>query len=193
VNIDGNHQLNAFFYTANQSLDLEIPSTFFLFINAPVYRELIKRYGINCTHYAYFQLPARVREKLKTLGIDGKHRPESFKNYFDTLQALMMIGVAEGYSIDFKRRVPSRFTPSDEIFHVGGVADPNSYKHLWGVRGSYLWRLVLEHHPDDQLRNYYGKIYGLKSPEEVLDSFPNSRRKIGEDFFRFANDLIIKN
>lgn len=190
LNIDKKDQLNAFFYTANQSLNLEIPSTFFLYINAPVYRELISKYGINCTHYAYFQLPQKAREKLRTMGIDGKHRPESFKNYFDTLQALMMIGVAEGYSINFKRKFPSRFTPSDEIFHVGGVSDPNSHKHLWGVRGSYLWRFALEHHRDDQLRNYYEKTYGVKSPDDVLNTFPNSRRKIGDDFFKFVEDLI---
>lgn len=193
ANIEKNDQLNAFFYTANQSLNLEIPSTFFLFINAPVYRELMSKYRINCTHYAYYQLPLRVREKLRIIGIDGKHRPDSFKNYFDTLQALMMIGLVEGNSIKFKRKLPSRFTPSDEVFHVGGVSDPNSYKHLWGVRGSYLWRLVLDHHPDDSLRRYYEGIYGVKSPSEVLDSFPNSRRKIGDDFFKFAKALLKDN
>ena len=190
--INDNYQLNAFFSSTNPITHLELPATFFLMINAPLYRELIQKYRIDCRHVSYFQLSRTVRQRLKSIGIDSNHLPEDFKNYFDTLRLLMVLGLADGYPINYVERFPAKFKPSNQIFHVGGISDPNQYKHLWGVRGSYLWRLALINHPDEDLRNYYQQMFGKTSPDEVLDSFPGARERIGEDFFAFARGLIGK-
>ncbi len=190
--LEENHQLNAFFSTTNPKLKLDLPETFFLMINTPLYRQLIREYRVDCRHISYFQLSRTVRQKLKSIGIDSNHLPEDFKNYFDTLRLLMVLGLADGYPINYVERFPAKFKPSNQIFHVGGISDPNQYKHLWGVRGSYLWRLALINHPDEELRNYYQQIFGKTSPDEVLDSFPGARERIGEEFFAFARGLLAK-
>ena len=41
--IKDNHQLNAFFSSTNPVTHLELPETFFLMINAPLYREIIQK------------------------------------------------------------------------------------------------------------------------------------------------------
>jgi len=192
VKIKDNHQLNAFFSSTNPITYLELPATFFLMINAPLYRELIQKYKIDCRHISFFQLSRTVRQRLKSIGIDSNHLPEDFKNYFDTLRLLMVLGLADGYPINYVERFPAKFKASSEIFHVGGISDPNKHKHLWGVRGSYFWRLALINHPDEDLRNNYEQLFGKISPDEVLDSFPGARERIGEDFFAFARGLIGK-
>jgi len=192
VIINENHQLNAFFSNINKKINLELPETFFLYMNTPVYKKLKKNFNINCGHTTYFELPIKVRKKIKEIGITKTQMPEDFKNYFDTLRALMVVGIVEGYKINYTRKFPTVFKPSNEIFHVGGSSVPNIYKHLWGVRGSYLWRYVLQNHWDKELKDNYELMFGKKTPEEILDSFPDSRIKIGNEFFLFVQNLLLE-
>ncbi|PKO09626.1 MAG: hypothetical protein CVU40_10045 [Chloroflexi bacterium HGW-Chloroflexi-2] len=188
--ISQNHQLNAFFCYKNKKIDLELPETFFLYINPYVYNQLMKKYRINCNITTYFDLPISVRKKIQKIGILKNQMPEDHKNYFDTLKVLIVLGIADGKKINFIRKFPTGFEPSNEIFHVGGSSDPNNYKNLWSLRGSYLWRFVLENHWDKELRKNYELKFGEKTTDKILDSYPESRKLIGNDFFIFVDNLI---
>jgi len=190
LKIEKHQQLNAFFSHIDKVNKIEVPSTFFMFINSPLYRKLMQEYHVDCKHKTYLELSKNVRDKIKPIGINRRQLLELYKNYFDTLQLLIVLGIADGYEVNFIERFPAVFNPSKEIFHVGGISDPNSYKHLWGVRGSYLWRLALNNHIDKELISYYESQYGRVTPDDILDSFPNSRIKIGKDFFEFAHKLV---
>lgn len=180
---------NALFTNQGAENFLDLPETYFMFINAEVYRHLMGKYRVDCGKTSYWQLPRKARIGLKKVGVNRRRLPEGYKGYFDTLRVIWCLAQVDGWGVTYLRQLPPLFCGSGEAIHVGGVSEVTRLRRLWGVRGSFLWRSLLESHPDEELRERYGRKYGKMSPEEVLASFPGSRERIGATFFSFVDDL----
>ena len=137
--LEDGQMMNTIFFQESPMLG-RTPQTFFLFFNAPLLQSLRKKYKVNCGITNFSKgLPDDAVKKLKEIGIDEYHYPEYNKPYFDTLRLIYALGVAEGCKGNFLDQYHSDPLNDTDVFHVGGVADPNTTYGWWGVRGSYFW------------------------------------------------------
>jgi hypothetical protein len=192
TSLESNSMLNALFVYKNLILNIEIPETFFLYFNTPIIKSLKQKYHVNCNLYKYPVLSRKVKQQLATIGIDENHYPEHFKNYFDTFRLLLCLGIADGYQVNFIDKFPTVSVPSNEVFHVGGVARPNNINSNWQMRGSYLWRRALEVNKDCKLRQRYWEKFGDISAKELLVKYPGYKEKIGLDFIDFVEKIVFR-
>jgi len=145
--IDRQSQGNAYFQSFNSDLNLHIPFTFFLSFNSKVFKWLRRHYGVNSSQIKFSQLPKKAQKKLSEIKIDQIHLPEAKKNYFDTIKALQMLAIAEGYQVTFKRNY-EKYRLGDDLIHIGGISYWNGKINEWTVRGAYFWHKALEIQPD---------------------------------------------
>ena len=73
---------------------------------------------------------------------------------------------------------------------MGGVTDPCSVEGIWALRGSYLWRRVLEASDDAFLRSHYESIFGSQSAAALLKSNQDLAQEIAPEFFDFCDRLL---
>lgn len=182
--------MNAAFFRHNAALDLDVPETFLLAFRAPVIREIRARYGVVSSPYRWDELPLPARERLAKAGFGPDRLPEAHKPYFDTLRAIMMLARAEGLPYRFVRKHPATPTPSDEVYHVGGVAEPNVVKGVWALRGSYFWRRALETVADDELKARYYRQYGSQLARDLLRQDPETAAQISPAFLEYCETLL---
>lgn len=157
--IKENSMGNVLFMYHNPVLDLEVPSTHFMYFNTPLTRKIIKEYKIRCSIKEYKHLSDKIKQKMREIGIDENHLTEDFKDYLDTMRVLFSIGIAEGYPFHWIDRNVDNDAEKNVAFHPGGVSDPRILHNRWRMRGSYLWQSVLAKNPDNSLREYYLKLF----------------------------------
>jgi len=183
--------LNTMFFQKSPMLG-KTPQTFFLFFNAGIVQEIRKKYKVNSGITDFSKgLPRRVIRKLKEIGIDEHNYPENGKPYFDTFRLIYALGVAEGYTGKYLEQFQTDPMKSADVFHVGGVANPNTTYGWWGVRGSYFWWRALESCDDNELKLRYKERFGNRSSQNVFNSFPEYREKTGQNMLDFYETLFV--
>jgi hypothetical protein len=180
----------------NEKLELVFPETFFMFINTPFIKRIRKQFRINSRLIYWDQLPVEAQNKMIKIGISRENLPESNKSYFDTLRALMALGLAENYQFYFPEGYSTNYLTKqeDNIFHVGSVAKVPlrgvCVNNKYNARGSYFWYRALERMDDRDIQDKYYKKYGYLLAEYVLEQFPNARDILGNDFFVAVERII---
>jgi hypothetical protein len=159
----------------------------FLYLNTPVINDIKHRYGINSSAMTWSNLPLKAKKTINKLGIDENNLPEDYKPYFDTLRAIMALGLAENYSFYFPDGDHS--LKSDRMVHIGAVASfslRGLRLHKWdAARAAYFWYKVLESFWDAKLKSTYYAKYGQRNSTEILKEIPDN---ISEMFAR--NEFI---
>lgn len=180
---------NSLFVYHNPVLGIDIPQTFFLFLNTDLLNTIRNKYRISDSWRIYNHFSEVVKNQLLKIGIDDNHYPEDYRNIYDTLRLIFSLGLSEGLLVNNMQKIP--LVPS-QVFHVGGTSWPNHYSidNLWQLRGSYFWRFALEKNPDESLRNHYWKTYGKLSSAEMLNISPDTRDMIGEATLVFIDNII---
>lgn len=192
--LDKNTILNAFFYLSNNELDLEIPQTYFLFFNPITISRIKNKYRVNSEQYQYQRLPRLIKERLLSIGIDASHLPESFKKLFDTLRLVVVLGLADGYEVNFIEKFSNFSQPNSEMYHIGAVYHNNNIKRLSSMRGSYFWRICLEKCEDTELIRYYYAKYGNQTSLEILNSnLEFASLSSTKTYVEFVDKLLSKN
>jgi hypothetical protein len=163
-----------------------------MFFNRPVLETIRKMYGVGSAPSSWQRLPDKARTQLSSRGFGPTHYPQAYKQYFDTLQVLIFLAVAEGFPYRFTEECPAVSVPSDRLFHVGAVSYWAKLECTWEVRGAYFSQKALELCGDDTLREYYYQRYGRMLAREVLAKFPDAEHKIGPAFFECADKLIAR-
>ena len=189
--LDDHAMINALFASENPNLNIEFPQTFIMYINTPVINYLRRKYHVAVSCRKYSQLSKKAKQKIATIGIDKKHYPEDFlgKEYFDTFRALISLGIAEGFQVNFLEKF--NFSSSlGKVFHVGSVSNPNVLKNRWQRRGSYFWRRLLEVNKDNELKKRYYEKFGHITPIELLSHYPSFEVETGMDWFNFVEKFI---
>lgn len=182
---------NGLFVHKNEQLNLEFPETFMLFFNSEVIRQIRRTYRVKSVHYNYLCLAPAVKRRLKTVGVDQAHHPEAYKDYFDTLRLIYSLGYADGYRCNFPEKLAPISKPGYKVYHVGGISFPGLPKTKWGTRGVYLWRRLLEVHPDAELRERYWRRYGSFSADDLLKLNAGLVEKIGSEYFDFVETALL--
>lgn len=172
------------------SLNLEMPQTFFLFFNTPIINNIKRAYKVKSSVVSWKELSPIVQKRLIPLGVSENNTPAppNIRNCFDTLQLIMLLCIAAGYSVGYVKKSEDVL---ESCYHVGGGSRVGSFSStsLWNIRGAYFWRRALDTSPYGELKNYYDRLWKL-TPEQILDLNPNSR-KIKDDFFRII-ELVVK-
>lgn len=168
--ISNRTMVNALFLYNNAQLNLDVPQTYFLYINPKPIAEIKARYHINSKPYKYEKLSKKIRKQISKIGIDSTHNPESFKPLFDTLRLIICLGLSDGYQVNYPRKYQSSLLPNQEIYHVGAVYCNDNIKRLTLFRGSYFWRLCLDKSHDPDLIDRYHRKYGSLTSQELLKS-----------------------
>lgn len=181
--------MNSYFVYKNPDLALEIPETFFLFFNAGIIERIRSKYQIDSGLYTWDELAVPIKDQLRSIGIDATRYPEPHKRYFDTMRVLLLLCIAEQVPCHFPAEYPALPKPNLTLFHVGAASKRKVDTDIWGLRGSYFSRRILELSADPTLRDGYGKLLGFESAEAILQSFPSARAEIGEAFIRFTEEL----
>lgn len=82
------------FFRLNEASGLRFPRTHFLYLNAPLVREVRRRHGISCRKAT--RTPAGLREPLAALGLGDHNFPPHPMRFWDTLQLVTAAGLADG-------------------------------------------------------------------------------------------------
>ena len=189
--IDPKSLANGLFVYKNETINLEFPETFMVFFNTEAINKIRWAYQVKSIRYKYTSLSPAVKRCLKTIGVDQTHLPEAHKDYFDTLRLIYSLGYADGYRFTFLERYATISNPAYKAFHVGGISFPGLPKTKWGTRGVYLWRRLLEEHPDTELKERYWNKYGKFSAKELLSINASLAEKIGGEYFDFVETELL--
>ena len=60
-----------------------------------------------------------------------------------------------------------------------------------GTRGVYLWRRLVEEHPDAELRERYWRRYGSFSAGDLLKINAGLVEKIGNEYFDYVETVLL--
>jgi hypothetical protein len=101
------------FFTWNERAKLRLPRTHWLFLNAPLLRSVMRRHRVDCEKST--RTPPRVASLLATLDLGDHNFPPPHLPFYDTLQLLLAVGLAEGSTV---RYLAAR---NEDIVHFGGA------------------------------------------------------------------------
>lgn len=197
TSLDSNSMLNALFLRATGII--EVPGTFFMFINSPLILRIKNKYHVNSRIVKYEELNTFVKRQISTIGFKDGLYPQDGMKQFDTLMLIVALGITEGLFCNYTLKIPgSPSLTSDlyDVFHISGTT-VRSINHLqnpsherWRLRGSYFWYRLLEDRTDDELKDFYQNKYGDIKSEQILSQIPGSREKLGEGFFTAVENVI---
>ena len=195
MEISANETASVFFSERKLAFKFPVPLTFFLFLNQPLLKALRRKYKVGAMACKFDELPALARQRLMEIGFDTAHYPQVHKQYFDTLQALLFLGLADGKQFRLQAEHSTTFTISREMVHIGAV----SYGHTFGEPDKYHWRgayfaaRALEACQDEALQRRYESKHPWMSTESVLRKVPGGREGIGHEFCEFVEETVRTN
>lgn len=100
------------FFTWNERAQLRFPRTHWLYLNAALLRDLMRRRRLDCEKQT--RTPGRVADLLHTIDIGNDNFPPHLP-FYDTLQLVVAVGLAEGASVRYVR------PRAEGIVHFGGA------------------------------------------------------------------------
>ena len=137
--------MKAVFRDTSQRTGLVYPHTWFLFLNAPLLRDLMRRHRVSARIYR--REPARLRRSLAVLGLGGGTYLKDYLDFFDTLQLLLALAWSEGAEVAWEEIAPGALS------HLGGTSigslGTKDLGHL------YMSLRFLEAADDAELREHY--------------------------------------
>jgi hypothetical protein len=181
--------LNAFFLVTNARTGIAVPQTFFLFFRREIVLRVMDKYQVGLGVCSWQDLSVAARAALARLGFGPDNYPHSWKRFFDTLQALMTLCAAEGYSFGFLGDTAGLPVPNARVFHVGGVSYWQERQDPWRLRGAYFSLRLLERHGHEELRRRYRKKFGEITSAMIKDQIESTGTETTADFFAFIEQL----
>jgi hypothetical protein len=188
VILDTDHQVAAGpFFKKPTHHDHVLPDTHFLVFNSKIIRRVCARYGV--TANVTKKLRVKALRKVAEVGYLGGHYPQAFKDYYDTLQAIWVLALAEGFS--FKKLKGA----GQDVFHIGGT----SYLHksdydlahwdYWPLSVIYFNLKLLELPAGRRFQERFAGILDkYESSEHLLSLYPQFK-----DTQRYREMQIILN
>lgn len=190
INIPNPSLMNAVFLYHDDLLNLDIPRTFFLFLNTPLINKIRKRYHLTADTCVFHELPRKAKKQISKLGINDQIKLMNNLSNLDTLHAILSIGFSVGLNVNFIERLDHETVNFDKVVHIGGISKPNEIHSMYSLRGAFFWRKSLEAHPSNELRLHYYKLFGEKTSEELIQEHPERFKRISKEFLNTVNYLI---
>jgi len=171
VRISDSHFAGGPFTKRPSNHDHVLPDTFFIQFNSKVFKRITKQYDVSAS--VTRKLSDTALARIKTLGYEEDEFPESFKDYFDTLQAFWLLSLADG--LEFLD-MPGA---GESVFHIGGT----SYMHktdyelshwdYWPLSVHYFNLRLLERPEMERFRPRFQAVIDQHgSSESLLASYP---------------------
>ena len=189
-NIPNQSLMNAIFLYHDEVSHLDIPRTFFLFLNTPLIDEIRKRYHLTADSCVFQELSQEAKKQISKLGMNAQIKLMNNLTNFDTLHAILSLGFSKGLNVNFIERLDHETVSIDEVIHIGGISKPNEIHSMYSLRGALFWRKSLEANPSNELRQHYYELFGEKSSEELIKEHPERFKRISEEFLNAADHLI---
>jgi len=190
INTSNHSLMNAVFLYHDDVTNLDIPRTFFLFLNTTLINEIRKGYHVSADTYHYYELPQKAKKQISRLGINEQTKLMNNLSNLDTLHAILSLGFSAGLDVNFIERFDHELVNFNEIVHIGGISNPNEIHSMYSLRGSLFWRKALQAHPSGELRQHYHKLFGEKTSEELIREHPERYKRISQDFLNTIDRLI---
>lgn len=190
INISNPSLMNAVFLYHDEVLNLDIPRTFFLFLNTPLINKIRKRYHLTADTCVYHELSQETKKQISKLGINDQIKLMNNLSNLDTLHAILSLGFSKGLNVNFIERIDHETVSIDEVVHIGGISKPNEIHSMYSLRGAFFWRKSLEAHPSNELRQHYYKLFGDKTSEELVKEHPERIKRISKEFLDIVNNMI---
>lgn len=107
--------LSGLFKGVGRTTGLVYPLTHFLFLNTPVLRGIMRRYGVSAR--ACRAIPQRAVNAVAKIGLaPGRHIKE-YHNFYDTLHLLLALAYADNFRVDF---IP--LATDEGVMHIGNTS-----------------------------------------------------------------------
>jgi len=107
--------MRAIFPEQSEITGFTYPHTCFLFFNVAIISRLMNRYKINANLYK--KVPARLKDKLSSIGLTNGVFLKDYHNFFDTLHLLLAMAFTEKLKVGYiELKYPSK------TIHVGGTS-----------------------------------------------------------------------
>jgi len=181
---------NSVFHWHDEMLNIDIPGTYFMFLNPKEINKIRGEYRSNCRTAYYCQLSNKIKNQLSILGMNNNGRLMNNHSIFDTMHVVVALGISQGKSINFLEQYNNESQRFEDIIHIGSVSTPNKINSMYSLRGSLFWRKALEAHPSGELRQHYYKLFGEKTSEELIREHPERYKRISQDFLNTIDRLI---
>jgi hypothetical protein len=155
-----------------------MPQTFFLMLNAPLFRELRREYGLSAR---VTRIPdSRLVPLLAAGGFPPGHYPHQVKGYFDTLHMFWIAAEQLG------RRFTVIPGAEETVCHIGGtsylfrVTENLEHWDYWPLNAHYIHLKLLSMPACTRFRKRFAALIALRdTPEKLLERYPayrNGRR-----------------
>lgn len=139
--------LVALFSDRHPHVDLDLPLTHALALNAQTLRAIARRHGVGARSYRHTPPQARAAFARLGLGPDGFLKP--YQRYHDTLHVLLALALAEGLQV----RVPDA---AGAALHLGGTSIGSH--HTKPLSALCLHLAFVELIGDDELARRYRRL-----------------------------------
>jgi hypothetical protein len=106
--------LTGWFRSVGRKSGLAYAETFFLILNAPLLRDIMRRHRVDAR--VYRKVPARLRALVARIGLRDGNDFKDHHDYLDTLHLLVALALAEGNTLGF------RGSADGAIVHLGGTS-----------------------------------------------------------------------
>ncbi len=151
--------------------DVLMPHTYFLLFNPTLINRVQAKYGVSADITK--SLPPVAAEKIHAIGYEPGQYPDTFKDYFDTLQALFLLLSAEGWN--FK----TLGGENSSIYHIGGTSYIRysdcdlTHWDCWPLSVHYFNLRLLEFEINQRFVDRFKYLYDLhESTEQLLQAHP---------------------
>lgn len=150
--------LTGWFRSVGRKSGLAYAETFFLILNAPLLRDIMRRHRVDARIYR--TVPARLRALVARIGLRDGIVFKDHHDYLDTLHLLVALALAEGNTLGF------RDSAEGAIVHLGGTS--SGAPETKDLLDQYLQLRFLELADDRELRARYRRRFRtFRSADDV--------------------------
>jgi hypothetical protein len=174
----------------NTDLELVIPETFLVFLNAKRIQELVRKYQVDARIYFWPRLKGKTREAIEAMGIRPERMPETNKPYFDTLRVLMLLSLSEGLRIERVRQFEDPRGEAASVFHVGSISRPGAISDTYSFGGSYFWARALESCAEPVLEKIASARHGAIESGQLVSKYPEYYAQQDNELLEFIDRLL---
>lgn len=155
--------LTGWFRSIGRKSGLAYAETFFLILNAPLLRDIMRRHRVGAR--VYRTVPARLRALVARIGLRDGIVFKDHHDYLDTLHLLVALALAEGNTLGF------RDSADGAIVHLGGTS--SGAPETKDLLDHYLHLRFLELANDRELRvRYRRRFRTFPSADDVRARIP---------------------
>jgi len=141
--------MTAWFRSLSAKTGHAYPETFFLVLDAPRLRDIMRRHRVDAGIYR--RIPGRLRQPLARLGLRDGVAFKDHHDYFDTLHLIVALALSEGLTIRFPA------SAAGGIVHLGGTS--SGVPETKGLLDRYMQLRFLELANDSRLKARYRRWF----------------------------------